>query len=125
MALVFCPLAPNRDLSPIAVRLHIAPAKSAQFADPHTGCIEQEQNCAIPRSGLQAQHAMDVGFGQDAFGQPAPDGGEAEGAADVERQVSELVTEAEEGFHTGEGAVATGGGQIGGYSDYNQSPGDG
>ena len=55
---------------------------------------------------------MDVGLRQDPLGQPVPDGRQAQGAADIERQVAELVAEAEKGFHGGEGAVAAGGGQI-------------
>jgi len=55
---------------------------------------------------------MNVGFRQDTFCQATPDGREAKGATDVKRQVAELVAEAEEGLHTGEGAIAAGSGQI-------------
>ena len=55
---------------------------------------------------------MDVGLRQDPLRQPVPNGRQAQGAADIERQVAELVAEAEERFHGGEDPITAGGSQI-------------
>jgi hypothetical protein len=47
----------------------------------------------VPLVGLEAQDAVDVGFGQDAFGQAAANGGEPQSAADIEGQVADAVAE--------------------------------
>ena len=52
-----------------------------------------------------------VGLGQDAFGQATAHGGQPQGAADVEGQVADAMSEGQQGFHGGQDAVAAGGGQ--------------
>jgi hypothetical protein len=98
-------------IAAVAVGLDVAPVKPADFADPDARSVQHQQKSAIPLVGLETQNAVDVGLRQDAFGQAAANGGEPQGAADVEGEVANAVTEGQQGFHRGQDAVAAGGGQ--------------
>jgi hypothetical protein len=54
----------------------------------------ERQQCAVAPAGLDAEHPVHVGFGQDAFGEPVQEGRPPEHAVNVERQVRNPVSEA-------------------------------
>ena len=56
---------------------------------------------------------MQVRFGQNALGQAVADGRQPQGAADIERQIADAVTEGQQRFDGRERAVAAGRGEIG------------
>ena len=64
-------LAEDANLSAVAVGLRVAPGKPAEFAYPHPGGGAQQQKGAVPLVGIGAQDAVDVGLGEDVFGQAA------------------------------------------------------
>ena len=105
-------LAEDRDLAAIAIGLRIPPAQAAQFADTHRRGIEQGEQYPVALLGLQAQHAVDLGFRQNTLGETVPHSRQAESAADVEGQVSDAVAEGQQGFEGGKDAVTAGGGQF-------------
>ena len=112
MARVTPPLPKTVIWPPSAVGLQVPPAESAQFADAHPGSIEEREDRPVPGIRLQAQDAVQVGFGQDSLGEPVADRRQAEGAAHIERQVPGAVREGQERFDGRQGAVAAGGSEI-------------
>ena len=108
----FAALAEDGDLDAIAARLDITPVKRAEFADADGGSIEQGQQGTVPGVGLQAEHAMDLAFRKDPLGESVTNRRQAERAADIERQISDAVSEGQQGLGGGQGPVAAGRGQF-------------
>ncbi len=102
----------DRDLSALSVRLQIPPVERAQFAHAHPRGVEQREDGPVAGMGLQTEDAMQIGFGEDALGQPVAYGGQPQGAPHVERQITEAAPESEERFEGGKGSVAAGGREI-------------
>ena len=76
--------------------MQIPPAEAAEFADAHPGGVQQSKNRPVAGILLQAEDMMQFRFRQNALGQPVAEGGEPQGATDIERQIPNAVTKGEQ-----------------------------
>ena len=101
------------NLAAVLIGLQVSPRECAQFTHSYTGSVEEREEGPVAQIRFQAQDPVEIGLGENALRQAIPEGRHAEGAAHIERQIPEPVTECQEGFDGRERAVPAGGSQIG------------